>query len=161
MAKKRWDNKDTDEENVSDKNSGKNEEIVFESVSENNQENFDKTSVKNVRIQNKLDSLKEQVNIESSGKCEYVFVDVSQLNNLLCKVKCAECNGTSLTFDFGNERKGFVHKLILKCEDCKNLGLENVKSETYTSKRITRVESTRPFFDINLRLATAFIYIGK
>lgn len=66
-----------------------------------------------------------------------------------------------MIFDFGNERKGFVRKLILKCEDCKDLGLDDIKSETYTSKRITCAETTRSFFDINLRLATAFIYIGK
>lgn len=73
---------------ISDESLGENEEIVLES--ENNHENIHKnlnnTCVKNVRIQNKLESVEEQVNNESN-ECEYVFVDVSQLNNLFLQSK--------------------------------------------------------------------------
>ena len=76
---------------------------------------------KTVRIQTKCDILTKQVNVDNNNN-HYVFIDISQINNLLFKINCADCNGTSLKFSLNNELQSFAHKIILQCEDCEMNG---------------------------------------
>ena len=97
-----------------------------------------------------------------NSEIEYVFFEFSQLQHLLKKVKCAKCDGESLNF-LKTEAHGFLHKIIMECKDCVDAVYEKDESssEIYTSKRVINEKSSRPAFDINLRLSTAFLYIGK
>ncbi|WP_165303723.1 hypothetical protein, partial [Enterobacter cloacae complex sp. CH23B] len=86
---------------------------------------------------------------------------MSQLNILLSKLKCVDCDGTDVKFVLCNNFAGFAQKVVLECEDCKMNGLDPKKTEAYTSKRVIHGEKKRPGFDINLRIAAAFTYLGR
>lgn len=115
----------------------------------------------NVRITKKVDLLENKLDTTIACSDEYVFLDFSQLSKLLITVKCSECDGKCLEFDLSIEKYGFARKISIVCKDCELIGLETVKSEIYTSKRINNSKSTRPSFDINVRLCTAFSFMGK
>lgn len=122
------------------------------------------TSVeKSIRIQKKFELLADEncTSIEHEKECKYILVDFSELSRLLTKTKCADCGEASLKFALSEEQYGFAHKIILNCEHCELNGLESKKSEIYTSKRVTSTDSHRPPFDVNLRLSTAFRYMGE
>lgn len=118
---------------------------------------------KKMRIQKKFDILSEEVNIDNNDTCEYLIIDIGEINILLdsARVKCANCNGTSLKFDVSNEGHGFSRQISLVCKECEAHGFESTKAGTYTSKRTMFSSKTLSPFDINVRMAAAFIYMGK
>ena len=122
---------------------------------------IEKTPEKNLRIQTKMSAInseKEQIDIEK--ECRYIFLDFTQLSPLLSKLQCTDC-GKSLKLDLLNNDNGFCHDIVLRCNDCELQGLEGTKSQISSSKKAMKKKSRRPPFDINLRLSTAFLYIGK
>lgn len=60
-----------------------------------------------------------------------------------------------------DEKHGFCHKIVLKCLNCEDQLIEPSRVEVYSSKRLMSTKSTRPPFDVNLRISTAFLFFGK
>lgn len=171
LASKKWQNfYNAASSNAPDSNQAGTSEILMdegESVenrshdeTESAEENSEPEVANNTRITKKLELMSETVqNVDSS--IEYVLLDFSQLSKLFTKVKCSVCGSSCLELDLLETNNGFARKISLNCKHCELAGLEDSKTEIFTSKRVSDSKSKRPGFDINLRLSTAFLYLGK
>ncbi|GBN67411.1 hypothetical protein AVEN_253386-1 [Araneus ventricosus] len=78
------------------------------------------------------------------------------LSSLFANLMCKVCKTSSFRVVLGG-RYGLSHKIKVECDVCKQL-----ETETYTSQRMTKSDGTlRKTFDINMRVAQAFLGFGK
>ncbi|GFW97186.1 uncharacterized protein TNCV_631911 [Trichonephila clavipes] len=119
-----------------------------------------KSSAYNVSSDNKCDEISTEAVPSTSGMSasdvnsesnEYHFINNSMWTSLLQNVPCSDCNQFSLNILTHNSY-GFSTKMELVCEKCKNS-----YGHAFTSQR----EKPCRKFDINIKLTSAFLAIGR
>jgi len=84
---------------------------------------------------------------------EYILVNTKCLKKFLSDLSCLVCS-EKLEFSIGDHH-GFATKLYLKCNAC-----EIIKCSEYSSVRLSDLKSTRPPFEINQLMVSAFLGLG-
>ena len=79
------------------------------------------------------------------------LVDVGQLNDLLCHIKCPSCETATLSFARRKGRYGFCYTINLSCSTC-HVEVAN----TYSSRRF----SVKKPFIVNGFIVLFFIQLG-
>ena len=121
-------------------------------------ENY-KTDPINERILNQRDIANEPpLSIQSSTN--YVIVDINQLNKIFIGLVCPVCQKSELEVTLHDKKEGFVQKLILHCQNCEDIGLDPEKKSVNTSERVDPDSNNHSSFDLNIRMSSAFIYMG-
>lgn len=85
---------------------------------------------------------------------EYCIISLQSLESLVSQLACNDCKTNNLSC-YLSERKGFAVKVCVKCKTC-----DDTVAENYSSVRIKNHQSTRPPFDINRKLVSAFLSVG-
>ncbi|KAK3915688.1 Serine/threonine-protein kinase-like protein CCR2 [Frankliniella fusca] len=91
---------------------------------------------------------------EPLSEDEYYLVKSSFLKDLLSVMSCSECTARDIDISV-SEKKGFCHRFVIQCLVC-----GNCISDSYSSQRVPGSESSRPPFEVNKKMTTAFLDIG-
>ena len=80
--------------------------------SDSRQENDHRQST----LSKKLHKFQENAEADHTDSTVWMFLEIGQLNRLLCDIACPEC-GSSLSVSLGTHL-GLARKMSLKCSDC-------------------------------------------
>ena len=88
----------------------------------------------------KLHKFQENTEVDHNDSTVWTFLEISQLNRLLCDISCLEC-GSSLSVSLGTHL-GLAREMTLKCNDC------DYKQQQFTS-RLGKAERQKDGFEVN------------
>ncbi|KAK3920751.1 AP-1 complex subunit beta-1 [Frankliniella fusca] len=102
----------------------------------------------------KINQFKGPIGAELSDE-EYYLVNSAFLRDLVSVMSCPDCGTTENEISV-SEKKGFCHRFVIECKVC-----GKIICDSYSSKRVAATDSSsRPPFEVNKRMTTAFLDIG-
>ncbi|KAE8742809.1 hypothetical protein FOCC_FOCC011667 [Frankliniella occidentalis] len=85
---------------------------------------------------------------------EFYLVKSSFMRSLVSVMACPDCKTSEIDITV-SEKKGFCHRFLIQCLVC-----GNSICDSYTSQRVTESGTSRPPFEVNKKMTTAFLDIG-
>ena len=89
----------------------------------------------------KLHKFQENTEVDHTDSTVWTFLEIGQLNRLLCDIACPEC-GSSLSVSLGTHL-GLAREMTLKGSDC------DYKQQQFTSPRLGKAERQNDGFEVN------------